>query len=201
MKRTGLTVIPVDDGTGPYGQMLVDIKALRKRLDVVYTQMQQRARPKLWKNGRRAGKVRVPGISSLPFTRQQLWDHVVAQLGFGDAACPYCIDIGRDTNMISLAACVLDHKVPVAHGGTWELTNLVAVCADCNNEKGKLSYAFVIGIMANVERWPDKRDRSNLRSCLRTHGVTQRMRGFYGKKGEKPQPLPSEPRLALAEDF
>jgi hypothetical protein len=161
---------------------LFDEKALRKRLDVVYAQMRSRAKPKTWKTGKRAGNVRVPGIVGLPFNRDQFWAHALQRVGASGVFCQYCIGYGaRKPNFITLADCVFDHQIPLAHGGTWNLWNLQLVCADCNNRKGHLSYEFYIGIMAAIERWEDARDRTAIHKCMRTHGVTMRMR-FLGKK-------------------
>lgn len=162
--------------------ILMNAVELRKRLDKVYGAMQQRAKPRLWKSGKKKGVVRVQGLSSLPFTRQQLWNHVLDQFGDQSAMrCPYCVEIGRPAVMIDLASCVLDHKVPLSHGGTWELSNMLVCCADCNRLKGHLTYPFFIGLMAAIERWEDQRDRANMHMCMRTHGVTQRLK-FQAKK-------------------
>jgi 5-methylcytosine-specific restriction endonuclease McrA len=179
---------------------LMDERALIARIGKVYSAMVIRARPRLWKSGRKRGKVRIPGITSLPFTRDQLWQHALAQVGAGVTRCPYCEAIGRPANLITLANCVLDHRIPVAYGGTWTLDNLVAICADCNNCKGKLNYLFFIGIMAAAEKWNDPRDRANLHACLRTHGTVMRLK-FGAKKPMDAEEFESQPRLALQEDF
>jgi 5-methylcytosine-specific restriction endonuclease McrA len=188
--------------------LLMDAKALRQRIDKVYSAMQTRAKPKLFKAGKRKGEIRVKGIDTLPFTKQQLWEHILRQLGPGVVACPYCVEIGRAPSLISLATCVLDHVVPITHGGTWLLDNLRCVCADCNNEKGKLSYAFFIGIMAAAEKWTAggdattaKRDRAAFHACLRTHGVSMRMKFGLKKPDGLPAPAAQNATLALVEDF
>lgn len=186
---------------------LFDEYALRQRIFNVYHAMTVRARPRLWKTGKRRGKVRIEGLDSLPFTREQLWRHALAHVGTGAIRCPYCEAIGRPANLISLANCVFDHKVPRDYSGQWELDNIFAVCADCNNLKGRLSFPFFVGLMAAIERWDGsgdimiaQRDRANVHACLRTHGVT--LQGFRDKR--KPQPAP-EPEtsgvLALQDDF
>jgi hypothetical protein len=154
------------------------------REHIPYAQMAQRAKPKLFKSGKRKGQVRVPGIFGLPFTREQFWQHALKQVGPGVTRCEYCVEIGRPAGLITLANCVFDHKVPLNRGGTWELENLKAVCASCNNEKGHLSYEFFVGLTCAIERWPDAKDRSAILSCMRTHGVTQRIR-FEAKKPKK----------------
>lgn len=184
--------------------LLMDTTALRKRIDSVYSNMRERAKPPKFKSGPNKGKVKGPGLAELPFNRQQLWDHANKLIGpTGVMRCPYCVEIGRPAFVIDLINCVFDHKVPLGHGGTWDLWNLFLCCADCNNCKGKLSYEFFIGIMAALEAWTDPRDRTMMHSCMRTHGVTQRLKGFHGD-GKKPIDLlppavnvPPVPRLPL----
>lgn len=186
--------------------LLLDEKALRKRITDVYRQMGIRARPRYWKSGKRRGRVRIPGIDKLPFTRDQLWLHMLNQVGIGGAICPYCSATSRRIpNPITLADCVLDHKVPIRHGGRWTLDNLVCVCADCNNLKGHLSYPFFVGVMCMLERWPDYHDRAAMHACMRTHGVTMRLK-FGGKPKSFPTPedvipTPTTQPLALKEDW
>lgn len=45
-------------------------------------------------------------------------------------------------------ALVADHKVPRAHGGTDEATNLIPACWACNSAKGKKSYDEFVEWMA-----------------------------------------------------
>ena len=168
----------------------IDPKPLRERINAVYSQMQQRAKPKKWKTGKRAGTVRKSGLDGLPFTRQQLWDYAVAVIGpTGAVRCPYCEAIGRPAFVIDLTNIVFDHFIPVSRGGTYDLDNIRGCCADCNRIKGELSYEFFVAIMAAVEKWEDARDRSNFHACLRTHGVSVNLR-FKGKPKEAAAPPP-----------
>jgi 5-methylcytosine-specific restriction enzyme A len=48
-----------------------------------------------------------------------------------------CLMCGRDQNEVALE---VDHVVPVADGGTDELTNLATLCRPCNN--GKSAFKF-----------------------------------------------------------
>ena len=165
---------------------LFDESTLRRRMNLIYTQMRETAKPQYFKNGRRKGQLCVAGIFGLPFTREEFWRHALAQVGSGTLACPYCEAIGRPANLITLADCVFDHKVPTVsrvsriHAGRdlhlqeiWSLPNLVAVCADCNRLKGRASYPFFIGFMAALEAWEDARDRIYMHKCLRTQGKKQ----------------------------
>lgn len=184
--------------------MLLNETALRKRIaGTLYDHLRTRAKPRRWKSGKRAGAVRVQGIEALPFTREQLWQHALAQVGTGVIRCPYCETIGRPANLIDLTNCVFDHKVPTALGGSHALDNLFAICADCNNLKGKLSYAFFVGLMAAIERWPDETDRKNIHACLRTHGTVMRLKFDKKKPGAAALEglTPTTGVLALAEEF
>lgn len=183
--------------------MLFDEAALRKRHFAVYSRILQRAKPKLWKSGRCKGRVRVPGITSLPFTREEFWQHALKLVGEGCIRCPYCVEIGRPANLIDLTNCVWDHVVPIARGGPHTLDNLRPCCQQCNTEKGKFSYEFFVGLVAAIEQWPDPVDRSNALACLRTHGEVIRMR-FDHKNSPVPaddSPDPTSGNLALQEDF
>lgn len=169
--------------------MLQNEAALKQRIYSVYRAMKKRAEPKYWKSGKRAGRVRIPGLEQLPFTKEQLWAHALNQVGESGIICPYCTEIGRRANVITLATLVFDHQIPLWNGGTWELSNLHACCADCNLLKGKLTYQTFIVVMQFIEGLAEPRDRSSLYSCLRSHGVSGRMRGFYKPKSAAlPQP-------------
>lgn len=183
--------------------LLMDESALRKRCSDARADILRRAKPVKWKSGPRQGKIKRAGITDLPFSSRNLWEQALSQVGEGVKLCPYCVEIGRPANLITLANYQWDHKVPAARGGTHTLDNLFAVCEDCNRCKGNLSYEFFIALMAAVDKWPDRGDRSSFHACLRTHGISQRLRGFHGKSTERPKPpnLPTTGKLALQEDF
>lgn len=176
--------------------------AYRKRVNQTYSNMTARAKPKLWKNGKNEGKVRVPGLTSLPFWPDELWAHVIKQVPAGGAQCPYCADYGR-TTIIYLDTFVLDHHRPLKHDGlaSWELSNLVPVCADCNNLKGSMSYTAFIVLMRDFIPDFDPLDQKYITACLRTHGTV--MRG-WGSKQKKPLELPApvlQRQRTLDDDF
>jgi 5-methylcytosine-specific restriction endonuclease McrA len=188
--------------------MLMDESALQDRIFAVYRAMKTSAKPKLYKKGRKKGQVRIPGLKELPFTRIELWHHAVAQVGETATRCQYCVAIGRPANIITLATCVFDHKVPKVHAGAdlillevWSLPNIFAVCADCNVLKGKLTYRFFIALMSEIELWDDPRDRDSIYACLRTHGVTLRRYGTDRREVPPAEELPTTGVLALQEDF
>lgn len=159
--------------------------SIRAKFQALYTKLGIRAKPKFWKSGRNAGKVRVQGIEALPFTKEELIEHVFSQIGSGTIQCPYCVAIGRPANLLDLSNFVMDHHKPVARGGSWFLENLIAVCDDCNNCKGKLSYAFFIAAMKLAYSTVDTIDRNNFMMCLRSHGATMRARFFPQKKADE----------------
>lgn len=165
-------------------EILFDNDKLAQMYSSRYQRMRQRAKPKLWQTGRKKDRVRVPGIEKLPFTRDELFVHVYRLIGPGVVQCPYCVEIGRPARLIDLTNCVLDHKEPLARVGLvcWRLENIVPVCGDCNNCKGSMSYDLFIALMQEMEKWPDQPDRTYLYMCLRSHGVTQRLR--YAPKGK-----------------
>src|ERR1700744_3776874 len=115
--------------------MLLNEKALRIRIYKVHSTMTIKAKPRYWKRGRMAGKVRVPGLDRLPFTREELWEWALEWIGPGALRCPYCVEIGRNAFLITLESFHFDHHVPLARGGTWDLSNLYPVCEDCNRLK------------------------------------------------------------------
>jgi 5-methylcytosine-specific restriction endonuclease McrA len=183
--------------------MLLDESALKERCSKARYSILQRAKPVKWKSGKREGKIKRPGIDKLSFSTEDLWQHALRQVGPGVKQCPYCVEIGRPANLITLANYQWDHKIPVARGGTPTFDNLFAVCEDCNRCKGDLTFEFFVAVMAAVEKWPDARDRKLFFSCLRSHGVSKRLRGFYAPKPDAPprHPPPATGRLALREDF
>jgi 5-methylcytosine-specific restriction endonuclease McrA len=159
----------------------------RKRVNKTYDNMKARAKPRYWKSGKNRGKIRVPGLTSLPFSRDELWAHVTRQIPEGGALCPYCRDYGRST-VITLADFVLDHHVPLKHGGSWDLSNLICVCADCNNLKGSMSYTAFIVLLRDFLPDFDPVDRKYITACLRTHG--QVVRGWTVRPKDKALPAP-----------
>ena len=171
----------------------------RRRINKLYDAMKQRAKPRLWKTGKRKGNIRVPGLTALPFTREELWNHVRAQIPDGGALCPYCSDHSRST-LIHLDTFVLDHHIPVKHGGLdcWRLDNLVCICRDCNGLKGSLSYTAFIVLMRDFLPLFDALDRKYITACLRTHG--QVMRGF-APKATPPAMAAISAQRTLADDF
>lgn len=182
-------------------------KAHRQRISKLYSNLSARAKPKLWKRGKKKGKVRVPGLSSLPFWQDELWAHVTKQIPDGGALCPYCRDHGRST-LITLDTFVLDHHIPlksVERGVDprliWDLSNLICVCADDNNIKGSMSYTAFIVLMRDFLPDFELNDRKYITSCLRTHG--QVMRGFGSEpKAEETAFAPGLPlQRNLNEEF
>jgi 5-methylcytosine-specific restriction endonuclease McrA len=183
--------------------LLMNEQALRDRCSKARYNILQRAKPRLFKSGPRKGQVRVPGIKALPYNSEQLWLRALAQVGTGAIRCPYCVAIGRPANLIDLSNYVWDHRVPITHGGSHDISNLFCVCEDCNRLKGSMSYDFFVALLSEVEKWDDPRDRSYLHACLRTHGKVIKGFGTGRKKEEQPAPpdVPTTGILALREDW
>lgn len=158
--------------------MMLELR-YRPRVYQQYRDMTRRCQPKWWKTGKKKGQVRIPGLASLPFFRDELWAHVMAQVPAGGALCPYCKAYGRET-VIFLDTFVLDHHIALKRGGSWELRNLICVCKDCNNIKGSMSYEAFIVLMRDFLPEFDAPDRKYITSCLRTHGTV--MRGWGKQK-------------------
>ena len=182
------------------GGMLLNEDKLRQRIYAVYYAMRTKAKPRYFKSGKRMGVVSRPGLDSLPFTKEQLFDLAMQQVGPGAILCPYCVAIGRNAFPITLENCVFDHKEPLAVLGpaAWTLANLFCICEDCNKIKGSLSYDLFIALMQEIEKLTGH-DRTYLLRCLRTHGIAQQaQRGKWKGRGE---PKPAPPMVAAADDF
>lgn len=50
------------------------------------------------------------------------------------ARCVFCRSI------LSFGTATLEHKIPLSHGGGWDLSNLALSCYDCNQERGNLDF-------------------------------------------------------------
>lgn len=181
--------------------LLMDEAALKSRCNKARYDILRRARPRLWKSGKRAGTVRTPGITELSFTSAELWQRALDQVGPGAIQCPYCVAIGRPANIITLANYVWDHRVPVAQGGSHDLENLFAICSECNGDKGSMTYELFVAMLSAIWLWPNPRDRAYVLSCLRTHGKVMKS---FGRGKPKPNTTPdvvTSGVLALEEDF
>jgi len=102
-----------------------------QRTGVLYDSMGKRFRARHWKSGKRAGRVRVPG-QQVPFTKEQFRAWAIETIGYQAKPCPYC------SAPIDVLNMSIDHRVPVSRGGSLELSNLDAICSDCNRLKGSL---------------------------------------------------------------
>jgi 5-methylcytosine-specific restriction endonuclease McrA len=68
------------------------------------------------------------GIPHLPFTLEQLREHVKPFIG---TQC-------KCGAKITVKSMALDHNEPVSRGGSWDLFNVVVPCRKCNLRKGVL---------------------------------------------------------------
>lgn len=86
----------------------------------------------------------------------ELRDAVAARDGW---VCRYCgrpvtaPPKGRDhTAAEAPTVASLDHWVPRARGGAWELANLVLACKPCNEDKGQLTGPEYLAVLAYRRR-------------------------------------------------
>jgi 5-methylcytosine-specific restriction endonuclease McrA len=111
----------------------------RKRND-----MAKRLKPKYWRSGKRAGKLRRAG-QSLPFSLEEFRAWCMKTMGFNTIRCHYC------PRAIDILHFEPDHYIPLEGGGSPGLENLVAACEDCNRLKGTMLPADFIKLMRFLE--------------------------------------------------
>ena len=98
-----------------------------EKVNRIFYNMRSRFKEKTNKRGRviRIGRV-------VPFSKEQFAGWLLRKLGTpgGVVKCVYCAD------WLSLDNLVLDHRMPVALGGSLDLDNLDLVCKLDNDQKG-----------------------------------------------------------------
>lgn len=157
----------------------LEIEAFRILADR-YSNMKHRLGPKFYKNGKRAGELRDPGIE-LPFTLDEfrLWAKAQVFGGSFDKTVPCCY-CHRPLNVKTIR---FDHLVPIRRGGSPGLDNLGPSCSDCNAEKAVL----LPDEYRNLDAWLFKNlspeSLQSVKRRLRTGDAFMRMR-FFGQKKE-----------------
>jgi len=141
--------------------------------------MAARLKPKYWKTGKRAGKLRRPG-RELPFSLAEFRAWAMEKVGLGTVRCHYC---PRPVDVISFEP---DHYNPLDLGGSADLDNLVVSCADCNKMKDAMPPHDFIALMKFVEEKLSRVGAAN---------VTKRLRA--GAMGIKNRHFPDEPKGAV----
>jgi len=91
------------------------------------------------------------GHGELPYTVDELIDHLLP-LG----KCPYC------SVKLTPKGFQVDHTLPLAMGGTWELSNLRAICTSDNRRKHALHDKDYRALLAFL----DSRDEYTKRNVL-----------------------------------
>jgi hypothetical protein len=125
-----------------------------------YDSMKRRFGPKYDKRGR----CRRPG-APLPFSldefRRFILDLFPDQNWHSTVKCSYYAawNIGCEGEL-HILNLQLDHRFPVARGGTLDLSNLAPCCANCNNAKGSLSHGAFLGLVQFCGQipFPDRQD-------------------------------------------
>jgi hypothetical protein len=157
----------------------------------LWASLLSRVRVKKFKSGKRAGMVRVPA-QALPFNRDELAAMLMKFCGLGPAQCPYC------NVPIDILSLTLDHKIPLALGGSHGLDNLMPCCQRCNKLKEKLLPHDFMYLMKFLETCS-----TALRANLEARLLGQLRRYDFNKKQRGPNwvPPPKEQQIPLEEDF
>jgi 5-methylcytosine-specific restriction endonuclease McrA len=106
---------------------------LRNRTQVIYGNQQKRSKKF---DGR-----------ALPYSLNQFRMTVVMPW-VNDPRCVYCGLI-----VISESTFQVDHVIPLTRGGSWELSNLLLCCAECNTIKGCLTRTEYLALRLLVQDW------------------------------------------------
>src|SRR5579884_1562719 len=151
-----------------------------QRTGVLYDSMGKRFRARHWKSGKRAGRVRVPG-QQVPFTKEQFRAWAIETIGYQAKPCPYC------SAPIDVLNMSIDHRVPVSRGGSLELSNLDAICADCNRLKGALTGKEFRAFLDGMRTFTPDAQRDVFKR-LKAGGMGLRNRFFTRKPSPQSQP-------------
>jgi hypothetical protein len=150
-----------------------------QRTGVLYDSMCKRFRAKHWKSGKRAGSVRDPG-REVPFTKEQFRSWAMQEVGYQAKPCPYC---SRPIDVLNMSP---DHRIPVSRGGSLALSNLDAICADCNRLKGALTGKEFGAFLDGMRTFPVDAQRDIFKR-MRAGAMGLRNR-FFDRKSKSPQP-------------
>jgi hypothetical protein len=143
----------------------------RKRND-----MAKRLKPKYWRSGKRAGKLRRAG-QSLPFTLDEFRAWAMEKIGFNAVRCYYC------PRAIDVLHFEPDHYVPLELGGSPGIENLVAACEDCNRLKGSMLPADFIEFKKFIEEKMSHVSHDDITKRLRAGSMGIRLR-YHLKVGD-----------------
>ena len=101
---------------------------LQKHCKKLYASLKRRIEEKRNKNGRiiRHGR-------PIPFTEDQLFTWLQTKWEHGSVICRYCLV------PLTFINCAYDHETPLSRGGSAELDNLLPICHEDNQYKGRLT--------------------------------------------------------------
>jgi len=132
----------------------------------------QGAVAKLWKSlrARHCGKSK---YGPCPITREQftqwLWEKSQNGLSW---KCEYTGNVLQLMAKTQAGRLTLDHRIPLAKGGTSTLNNLAVCCEEINKIKGDMSEERLNSLLYFLGGWP-KEERD---------GVLRRLKGWRGWK-------------------
>jgi len=171
---------------------MITLKQFNDSTSLKRRHMAERLKEKVWKSGKREGKVR-RAKRELPFTLQEFRAWVMERMGLGAKRCFYC---PRPIDCLSFEP---DHYMPLELGGGVGLDNLVDCCEDCNRLKGAMPPDDFILLMAFMDTNISAAGRNDIKKRLRAGAMGIRQRHF---PGEKKPPQRVEPVAATKElDF
>jgi 5-methylcytosine-specific restriction endonuclease McrA len=117
----------------------------------------------------------------IPFTLDQFREWMLAKLNGSEAGttqCPYC------GAWLTAADCAIDHRHPVARGGSLELDNLQLLCASCNQKKGKLMHEYFLLLLRTLDGFPEA-DKRDVLQRLESAYQLAAQRNWHSKKRAK----------------
>lgn len=125
-----------------------------------YARMKQRFEMRTNKKGKVIDPRRVP------FSLNDYRGWIVEKLGGeqGEVRCEYC------GHWLTLETLQSEHRIPPFRGGSLDFDNLAVSCAQCNQQKGGLSYGAFLELLTVVNRFIDPIDRTDVLARLQRSG-------------------------------
>ncbi len=97
----------------------------------------------------------------VPYTADELVSYLLARWADG---CPYC------GCRLTPKGFQVDHILPLARGGSWDITNTQVICTRCNRRKGSLTHMEFIALLSFV-RTLDEQAATNILARLSAGGA------------------------------
>lgn len=155
-------------------------RAFHERTGKIYYSMVKRFKVRLWKSGRKAGRVRQAG-REVPFTVDEFRAWVLDKLGGKASGCGLCVYCKRP---ITAEDLTVEHAMPITRGGELGFSNLDISCADCNRAKGQLTASEFL----EVKNALDLLVQRGVLHPVSYQNIWQRMKGqatIYRKRREE----------------